>query len=68
MNIYCIIILVALVGQYLLELVASLLNLRALDPELPREFQDVQGEPMGRPGKPRHCRTARGVALATKAH
>ena len=38
MNAYAIFILVALLGGFLLNLVADLLNLRALRPELPREM------------------------------
>ncbi|RMI15140.1 MAG: M48 family peptidase [Calditrichaeota bacterium] len=41
MNIYGIIILTALIGSYLLELITDLLNLKALRPELPEEFRDV---------------------------
>jgi STE24 endopeptidase len=41
MNTYAIIILLALVLEYLLHLAADLLNLKALEPELPGEFGDV---------------------------
>lgn len=41
MNIYAIIIVCTLVLSYVLDLVADILNLRALQPELPEEFQDV---------------------------
>lgn len=41
MNIYAIVILAALLAQYTLSLVANLLNLRALHPELPEEFVGV---------------------------
>ena len=41
MNTYAILILLALVGEYLLHLMADLLNLKALKAELPREFVDV---------------------------
>ncbi len=41
MNTYAIIILVALLGEFVLNRVADLLNLRALRPELPEEFRDV---------------------------
>ena len=41
MNLYAIVILATLAIDYLLSLVADLLNLRALDPELPAEFADV---------------------------
>ena len=41
MNTYAIIILVALLGEFVLNRVADLLNLRALQPELPEEFRDV---------------------------
>jgi STE24 endopeptidase len=40
-NIYAILVLVILVGFYLLDTFAELLNLRALRPELPMEFRDV---------------------------
>ena len=41
MKIYLILILVFLIGNYLLELVARMLNLRALSPELPEEFRGL---------------------------
>ena len=41
MNLYAIIILVALLGNYILELISDLLNLKALDPNLPEEFSEV---------------------------
>ncbi len=41
MNLYAAIILVTLAVDYLLSLVADLLNLKALDRELPAEFADV---------------------------
>ena len=41
MNLYGIIILVTLLTGYLLDLITSVLNLRALDPQLPDEFKDV---------------------------
>ncbi|MCE7936121.1 MAG: M48 family peptidase [Chlorobi bacterium CHB2] len=41
MNIYAIIILSALLIQYALDLIANVLNLRALRPELPEEFIGV---------------------------
>lgn len=41
MNIYAIVILTALLAQYTLSLIANLLNLRALRPELPAEFVGV---------------------------
>ncbi len=41
MNVYAILILLALVLEYLLHLTADLLNLKALEPELPGEFRDV---------------------------
>ena len=41
MNTYATIVLAALVLEWLLHLVADLLNLRALSPELPKEFEDV---------------------------
>jgi len=39
MNIYLIIILFALIGEFLLRTLIRILNLRALDPKLPGEFQ-----------------------------
>lgn len=41
MNTYAILILLALVLEYLLHLTADLLNLKALEPELPGDFRDV---------------------------
>ncbi len=41
MNAYAVIILVALVGEYLLSLTASVLNLRAMTSEVPDEFEDL---------------------------
>jgi STE24 endopeptidase len=41
MNSYLVFILAVMVGSFLIEAVVSLLNLRALDPELPAEFSDV---------------------------
>lgn len=41
MNAYAWIVLVALLLEYLIDLVGNLLNLRALDPELPAEFTGV---------------------------
>ena len=41
MNAYAVIVLVALLGEFLLHLVADVLNLRALRPEPPAEFADV---------------------------
>ncbi len=41
MNVYAVIILVALLLEYGLNLFADLLNLKALRPELPTEFEDV---------------------------
>ncbi len=41
MNIYGLIILIALLANFILEIVADLLNLKALDPNLPSEFDGV---------------------------
>ncbi len=41
MNLYAAVILVTLAAEYVLGLVANLLNLKALDSELPAEFADV---------------------------
>ena len=41
MNVYAVVIPIALVVEYSLHLAADLLNLRALAPELPDEFRDV---------------------------
>ncbi len=44
MNIYAVIILAALLVNYLLNLISDLLNLRALNKPMPGEFQDVYDE------------------------
>ena len=41
MNVYAVIVLVALLSEYLLSITASLLNLRAMWPEVPTEFLGV---------------------------
>ena len=41
MNPFAVIILVALVGEYALSVLSSILNVRALNPTLPAEFADV---------------------------
>lgn len=41
MNPYAVVIVVCLLAEFLVNLAADLLNLRALDPELPGEFADV---------------------------
>ena len=41
MNIYALIILIALAVNYMLELVSDILNLRALSSDLPEEFKDL---------------------------
>ena len=41
MNLYSVIILAALLGEFALSVVSSVLNLRALHPILPAEFEDV---------------------------
>lgn len=41
MNNWLVFILIILLGSYILEQVLSYLNIRALDSELPAEFQDV---------------------------
>ena len=41
MNVYAVIVLVALLSEYLLSITASLLNLRAMSPEVPTEFLGV---------------------------
>ena len=41
MNIYAIIILVTIIFSFILDLISNWLNLKALDPKLPDEFQDV---------------------------
>lgn len=41
MNAYAVIVLVALLSEYLLSITASLLNLRAMSPEVPTEFLGV---------------------------
>ena len=44
MNIYLIIILIALVGEFVLQSIVRYLNLRALDTQLPDEFKDFYDE------------------------
>jgi len=44
MNIYVVVILLAIAANYLLNLVSDLLNLRALNNRLPEEFRDVYDE------------------------
>ncbi len=44
MNIYLIIILFAIIGEYILSTLVRNLNLKALDPNLPQEFSDVYDE------------------------
>ncbi len=44
MNIYAVIILMALAANYLLNLISDLLNLRAIRAPLPEEFRDVYDE------------------------
>ncbi|MDD9932092.1 MAG: M48 family metallopeptidase [Myxococcales bacterium] len=44
LNAYGIVVLVALVGEYLLGVIVERLNLRAMAPELPPEFADVYDE------------------------
>ncbi len=44
MNIYAVIILLALLVNYAINLISDLLNLRALDKQLPEEFKDVFDE------------------------
>ncbi len=44
MNIYLAIIIFSLIAVYMLEGVGQLLNIRALDPELPEEFRDTFDE------------------------
>ena len=44
MNVYAVIILAALLAEYLLNVVSDLLNVRNLQPELPEEFRDTFDE------------------------
>lgn len=44
MNIYLVIILTALIGEFALRSIARYLNLKALDPKLPDEFEGVYDE------------------------
>ena len=44
MNVFAAVVLVALVGEYLLSILSSVLNLRALSPTLPDEFSGVFDE------------------------
>lgn len=41
MNVWLILILIILVGNYFLDLIVSVLNLKALSPDLPDEFKDT---------------------------
>ena len=41
MNLYAVIILAVLLGEFALSVVSSVLNLRALHPILPAKFEDV---------------------------
>ena len=41
MNIYATIILITIIFSFVLDLISNLLNLKALDPKLPKEFADV---------------------------
>ena len=41
MNIYALIILVAVIGEFALSVVSSLLNIRAMSPQVPDEFRSV---------------------------
>lgn len=66
MNIYALIIVFTLIGAYLLELIADTLNLRALNPELPDEFQGVYDQPTyGRSQEYTRVRTRFGLITAT---
>ena len=44
MNVYALIIVFALVGEYVLSILTSVLNLRSLRTTLPAEFSGVFGE------------------------
>ena len=44
MNIFAVIILIAILGEYLLSLASSILSLRTFSPTLPAEFRDVFDE------------------------
>ena len=41
MNIYAFIIILALAGGYILELISDMLNIRSLKPEVPGDFKDI---------------------------
>ena len=41
MNIYAFIIIFALAGSYLLEIISDILNIKSLKPEVPEDFKDV---------------------------
>lgn len=41
MNIYAFIIILALAGSYILELISDMLNIRSLKPEVPGDFKDI---------------------------
>ena len=44
MNPWLIFLLVVIIGSWLLELLVEILNLKAVQPELPDEFKDVYDE------------------------
>ena len=44
MNTYALVVLVALIGEYVLSVVTSLLNIRAMSPRVPDEFRSVYDE------------------------
>lgn len=66
MNPYALVVLAALLLQWGLELVANLLNLRALSPELPSEFRDVcDAEAYGKSQAYTRARTRFGMIPST---
>ena len=66
MNVYAVVILTALFVDYGLNLVADLLNLRALRPDVPREFADVyDAERYRRSQEYTRARTRFGLVPAT---
>ena len=66
MNIYAIIILVALAADFVIDLIAELLNLKALDRPLPDEFEEVyEAEEYERSQEYTKVRTRFGIITST---
>lgn len=66
MNTYALIVLAALVAEYVLSVVTSLLNTRAMSPQVPAEFRSVYNEATYRQSQVyTHARTRFGLAQGT---